>query len=414
MAAGYTDDQKRQLIDSIMNGSPNEGKVGNTSLNQPSTKLPDTINGKTVIRSKELHKDEIPATDTKAKTAINDLEKMPKVAEAATPNQQVPAPNIEAPTGQLEETPEQRVQDLSDEQAADLYQQLDPEEQNETDPDNEIEEQQLHNLELDDHETEANTYGDPEDVQNEDPDIANQVVTHIAETDQFHSPEQAQAALNLYATSPSGQQFIRTSPSELVLQTALGRELQKIAEQHTIVPDSPNPNAAKLPFQQGNGVYVDPVSGRPVSRPGFFKRLGNAIKYALGMGDMYETQPMQGMSQGQPQQGQGNPQQQGMQTAQAFNAFNGLGGMQGMGQQAPQPMQTGNPQEDVQRILQGGAGIMPNMQQNAQQPPYMIPQNSQMMNGSQGQMPDMSKFTNMASAQGHEPVYNPYAPFNNI
>lgn len=452
MATGYTEQQKRQLADSIMNGGGSSGG-SLQAMQAPPSNLPDTIRGKNVIKSSVLHTPE-EETGTNAvnyagdvASAINDFAALPKNAEAAAPTPSIPQ---QSQGNQLEETPEQQVQDQQaeiDSAQAQLAEQqsqaTDQEEQGETTPDNETFEQQQHNLDLDDDEIEANTYGDPEDVQNEDPEIANQVVTHIAETDQFQSPEQAQAALNLYATSPSGQQFIRTSPTELVLQTALGRELQKLAEQHTIVPETPNPNVAKQPFQQGTGVYVDPVSGRPVSRPGFFKRLGNAIKYALGIGDMYETQPMLGTAQqGQPQQPMSNPQQQGLQTAQAFSAFNGLGGIQGMGQQgmqAPPPIQTGNAQADVQRILQGGAGGqvgmgaqtqgIPGQQPQGQQlPPYMMPQNlqafnqgapNQMQQGNpQGGVPAITNMRNMPwdipSVRGQQPVYNPYSPFDNI
>jgi hypothetical protein len=79
----------------------------------------------------------------------------------------------------------------------------------------------------------------------------------------------------------------------------MGKELERTAATYNIVPDSDQSIRTRTQFQQGDGIYVDPVSGKPVSRPGFFRRLANAIKYAIGIGDMYETQPMQGMGTSQ-------------------------------------------------------------------------------------------------------------------
>ena len=153
--------------------------------------------------------------------------------------------------------------------------------------------------ELDDSEEEANFFGEPEEIQNEDQEGAAQAITELSSIEQFGTPEQSQAAMNLYAHSPSVQQFFRTSPQDLVMQTGMGKELERTAATYNIVPDSDQSIRTRTQFQQGDGIYVDPVSGKPVSRPGFFRRLANAIKYAIGIGDMYETQPMQGMGTSQ-------------------------------------------------------------------------------------------------------------------
>lgn len=210
------------------------------------------------------------------------------------------------------------------------------------------EEPQNQGYELDDNEEEANQYGDPEDVENEDPQLGTAAVTQLSSIEQFTSPEQTQAAFNLYGNSPSVQRFFRTSPPDIVMQTGIGKELEKIASSYSIVPDSERSTTTRTQFQQGDGVYIDPVSGKPVSRPGFFKRLGNAIKYALGIGDMYETQPMMGA---------GGSSMTTSSTSQRMNGGGSAGGMmqpQNMGQSGQQSMMGGGISNFAGNLGQGG------------------------------------------------------------
>lgn len=343
--------------------------------------------------------------------ATANLLQLPKMYGETTPKQSTPIETPQ-PTGQEQE--DQQLQAQVDAQDADQDR---ADQQAQAD---ETQQQKMANLQLDDDESEHNTYGDEEDVQNEDPNVAQEAITDLASRDTFQTPEQTQAALNLYGTSPSVQQFFRTSPQDMVLQTAIGRELEKIAQQHNIVPEQPTPNQRTQQFQQGNGIYVDPVSGKPVSRPGFFKRLGNAIKYMLGIGDMYETLPMQQGQAGQnpQQQTQPNLTNQAMQTSEAFNALNLGQGQQGnfnLGQRENQaPAYMSYDQYTPNYMMQNPSQYLQaiNPQLAMQQPRQGQGSSPMLQASSQGVGREFDIPTGMSYNLPR--VYNPYSPLESV